>query len=165
MPSQFNTGHIYAYVLENNFRTNFSPAQNGEMLFRYSLTSHKGDWKTGEARDFGWAATNPLIPVLIEEKNSTGTLGKKMSFAQVDKPNVLLLALKRAESTDDLILRLIETEGQEVEVTVTLPFCSIQKSYLTNLVEENTKEIGFGEHKIIVPVKAFGIITVRLQTQ
>ena len=165
IPTKFTTGHMYAYILDNNFRTNFSPAQVGDLLFRYSITSHEVAGKSGRSRDFGWAATNPLIPVLIEEKNSTGTLGKKISFAQVDKPNVLLLTLKRAENNDDIILRLLETDGQQSDATVTLPYLSIKKTYLTNIVEENTEEIASSEHEVTVPVKAFGIVTIRIETQ
>ena len=87
-----------------------------------------------------------------------------MSFAQIDKPNVLILTLKRAEDNDDIILRLIETEGQEIEATVCLPHLTIKRAYLTNLVEENIREISFNEHETTVPIKAFGITTVRLQT-
>ena len=164
VPTKFTKGHMYAYVLENNFRTNFSPAQDGELLFRFSLTSHRSDGKSGQSRDFGWAVTNPLISVFVDGEME-GRLERKMSFARIDKPNVLILTLKQAEDNDDIILRLIETEGQEVDATVTLPYLSIKKTYLTNLVEENIKEIAFSEHKITVPVKASGITTIRLQIQ
>ena len=162
IPDKFTNGHIYAFVMDNNFCTNFSPAQQGDLLFRYSLTSHEGDWKSGRSRDFGWAATNPLIPVVVEGKIE-GRLDRKTSFVQIDKPNVLILALKRAENNNDIILRLIETEGQKVDATVTLPYLSIKKTYLTNLVEENIKEVACSEHEITVAVKAFGITTIRLQ--
>lgn len=163
VPTEFTKGHMYAYVMDSNFRTNFSPAQQGDMLFRYSFTSHKGDWKSGRSRDFGWAIGNPLIPVIVNGKIK-GLLEGKISFAQVDEPNVLILTLKQAEDNDGIIIRLIETEGQEVIATVTLPYLSIKKTYLTNLVEENIKEVAFSKHKITVPVKAFGITTIRLQT-
>ncbi|UCE04578.1 MAG: hypothetical protein JSW07_13225, partial [bacterium] len=163
IPTKFTKGHIFAYILDSNFRVNFSPAQQGDMLFRYSITTHKGDWKSGRSRDFGWAIDNPLIPAVVDGKTK-GSLENKTSFAQVDKSNVLLLTLKRAEDNIGFILRLIETEGQKVIATVTLPYLSIKKTYLTNLVEENIKELAFSEHKITVPVKAFGITTLRLQT-
>jgi hypothetical protein len=163
IPTKFTKGHIFAYVLDSNFRTNFSSAQQGDLLFRYSITTHKEDWKSGRSSDFGWAIGNPLIPVIVNNKTE-GSLERNISFAQVDKPNVLILTLKQAEDNDGIIIRLIETEGQEDLVTVTLPYLSIRKCYLTNLVEENIKEAAFNKHKITVPVKAFGITTIRLQT-
>jgi len=163
IPTVFTKGHIYAYVLDNNFRTNFSSAQQGDLLFRYSITTNKCDLKSGKSRDFGWATSNPLVPIIFEGKNE-GHLEGNGSFAQIDQPNVLILTMKQAEDEDGIVLRLIETEGQIVDATITLPHLSIKKACLTNLAEENIKEIGFSEHEVTVPVKAFGITTIRLQT-
>jgi len=162
-PGELTKGHMYAFVLDSNFRTNFQPVQQGDMLFRYSITTHKGGWKEGRPRDFGWATGNPLIAVRVNGKRE-GTFDKKTSFCQVDKPNVLLLTLKRAEDRDGIIVRLIETEGKDVTATVTLPHLTIKKAYLTNLVEENTARLIYSTHKVTAPVKAFGITTIRLQT-
>ncbi len=163
IPTKFTNGHIYAYVLDSNFRVNFSPAQQGDLLFRYSITTHEGGWNSGHPRDFGWASSNPLIPVTVNGKTE-GLLERNISFVQVDKPNVLILTLKRAEDNEGFIIRLIETEGQEGITTVNLPHLYIRKAYLTNLVEENLNEVAFSEHKIIVPIKAFGITTIRIHT-
>ena len=92
-----------------------------------------------------------------------GKLPKSMSFCQVDKPNVLLLTLKEAEDGDGIIARLIETEGKDVSVTLTMPFLKIERAYKTNLVEENREIITTREHAVNIPVKAFGIATVRIQ--
>ena len=156
-------GYMYSFVIDSNFRTNFQPVQQSDMLFRYSITTHKGGWKEGHPRDFGWAIGNPLIPMSVNGKR-TGTLGRKMSFCQVDKPNGFLLTLKRPESGDGIIVRLIETEGKEVTATLTLPHITVDKAYQTNLVEENKGELTFTEHSIKVPIKAFGISTIRFQT-
>jgi alpha-mannosidase len=161
-PADVTKGHMYSYVLNSNFRTNFQPLQQGDFLFLYSITTHEGDWKEGRARDFGWAVGNPLVPVCVSGKKE-GPLGRTLSFCQVDKPNVLVLALKRAEDGDGIILRLIETEGEAATATVTLPHLTIREAHRTNVVEENQEALDAGSHKIKAPVKAFGIATVRLQ--
>jgi hypothetical protein len=160
-PGELTKGYIYSYVIDSNFRTNFQPTQQGDMLFRYSITTHEGDWKEGRPRDFGWAISNPLIPVRINGKRE-GMMPKSMSFCQVDKANVLLLTLKKAEDEDGIIVRLIETEGEDSNVTVTLPFLTIEQAYQTNLVEENEKILSAQEHTVTVPIKAFGIMTFRI---
>ncbi|MCK4591035.1 MAG: hypothetical protein KAT86_04720, partial [Candidatus Latescibacteria bacterium] len=160
---ELTKGYMYSYVIDNNFRTNFQPVQQGDMLFRYAITTHKGDWKEGRPRDFGWAIGNPLIPVCIEGKKE-GTLPTSTSFCRVDQPNVLLLTLKQAEDGDGIIVRLIETEGKEVRVTVTLSFLTIAQAHETNLVEENQNLLTFTEHTVEAPVKPFGITTMRLQS-
>jgi len=163
IPSKFTKGHMYAYVLDSNFRTNFSSAQQGDFLFRYSITSDAGNLDSNKAPDFGWANFNPLIPIILEGRKE-GTLDGNSSFAKLDKQNVRILTMKQAEDDDGIILRLSETEGEPVNVKITLPYLSIKKAHLTNLVEENIKEADFGEHEVTVPIKAHGISTIRLQT-
>jgi alpha-mannosidase len=158
-----NKGHMYAFVMDSNFRTNFQPVQQGDMLFRYSVTTHKGGWRQGRCRDFGWSVANPLMPVVMNGKRK-GTLPATASFCQVDKPNVFLLTLKQAEDGDGLIVRLIETDGQKVTAKVTQPHLTIKKAWRTNLVEENQVELTYTEHSVTVPVNAFGISTVRVET-
>ncbi|MHC4110824.1 MAG: glycoside hydrolase family 38 N-terminal domain-containing protein [Planctomycetota bacterium] len=63
--SQLTKGYMYSFVLDSNFRTNFQPVQQGDMLFRYSITTHEKGWKEGDCRDFGWAICNPLVPVQV----------------------------------------------------------------------------------------------------
>ena len=169
-PGELTKGYMYSYVIDSNFCTNFQPVQQGDMLFRYSITTHAGDWKEGKARDFGWSIGNPLIPLCLNGKKD-GTLDRtaveddclSRSFCQVDKPNVLLLTLKQAEDGDGIIVRLIETEGSDCTATVTLPFLRISKAYQTNLVEENESILPTQEHTVAVPVKSFGITTIRVQ--
>jgi alpha-mannosidase len=87
-----------------------------------------------------------------------------MSFCQVDKPNVFLLTLKRAEDGDGIIVRLIETKGKDATATLTIPHLTIKQAYRTNLVEENKGKATFTEHTITAPIKAFGITTIRFRT-
>jgi len=148
-------------VMYNNFRTNMAPTQLGDVLFRYSITSHKGNRIEGRPRDFGWAVKNPLIPVPVTGK-SNGTLPESLSFCQVDKSNVILMTLKKAEDNDGIIIRLNETEGSETEVTVTLPNTSITKAYKTNLVEVNEKLLDVRGQAIKINIKPFGIETIRI---
>jgi len=160
-PEDITKGHMYSFAINSNFRTNFQATQQGDMLFRYSITTHKGDWIKGKPRDFGWSVGNPLVAVPVDGENE-GALPGSASFCQVDKSNVLLLTLKEAEDGDGIIIRLIETEGSSVDVMVTLPFVAIGQACLTNLVEENAEALSTEEHSVTVPVKAFGITTIRI---
>jgi alpha-mannosidase len=161
--SDLTKGHIYSFVMDSNFRTNFQPVQQGDMVFRYSLTTHKGDWKQGDCRNFGWAAANPLMPVVVNGKRN-GPLPVASSFCRVDKPSVLIVTLKRAEDGDGIIVRLVETQGDGVTAKISLPHLVVNRAYRTNLVEAEPQEIAFDEHSIEASVKAFGITTIRIQT-
>jgi alpha-mannosidase len=157
-----STGHMYSFIAATNFCTNFTPAQQGDLLFRYSLTSGKGDWTTGAPRDFGWATGNPLMPVMVH-LHTEGDRPVSDSFCQIDQPNVVLTSLKRADDGDGMILRLTETEGQATDVKVDLPFLEISSALATDLVERNAGAIASEAHSVTVPMKPFGIATVRLR--
>ncbi|HIE28876.1 TPA: hypothetical protein EYP66_16495 [Candidatus Poribacteria bacterium] len=158
---ELKRGHLYSYVMVNNFRTNFQPVQVGDVLFRYSIRTHSGDWKEGKARDFGWAFSNPLIPVCMNGRKD-GILPTSISFCRVDRPNVLILTLKRAEDKNGFIFRLIETEGKDTTATLEIPFLTISQAYQTNLVEENERILTHGLHDVKISLNGFGILTLRV---
>jgi alpha-mannosidase len=83
----------------------------------------------------------------------------------VDRPNVFLLTLKRAENGDGIIVRLIETEGQAVTVSLTLPLLTVEKALRTNLAEENEDEVASAPHQITVPIHPFQTVTIRVRPQ
>lgn len=163
-PDQVTKGHMYAFVMSSNFRTNFQPVQQSEILFRYSLTTHEGDWQQGDCARFGWAFANQFVVDDVHGKRDGPLAPDTMSFCSIDKPNVLLTTLKRAEDGDGLIIRLIETQGERTTASVTLPHFSVTKATVTNLVEENKGRAAFSEHQIQVDLEAFGITTIRVQT-
>ncbi len=161
-PESITDGHMYSFVLASNFCTNFRSSQQGDLLFRYSLTSHEGDWTTGQPRDFGWGVGNPLTPVVVS-KPANGTRPTTDSFCQIDATNVLMTSLKRAEDGDGLVLRLVETEGRATSVTVDLPFVEIASALATDLVERNGQPVTSDTHSVTVELTAFGLATLRVR--
>jgi len=155
-------GHMFSFALASNFCTNFRPAQRGDLLLRYSVTAHEGDWTTGAPRDFGWARANELMPVVLNE-HAPGERPTTDSFCQIDQANVALTSLKLADDADGLIVRLVETEGAAGDVTVHLPFLDIAEAVATDLVERNGTALAHDAHSVTVPVGAFGIATFRVR--
>lgn len=161
-PGSLEKGWMYSYVLNGNFQTNFRPVQVSDTLFRYSITSGRGDWKDGRAKDFGYSASLPVDNTpIIGPKD--GTLPPAYSFCRVEQPNLVLLTLKRAEDGNGLILRLWETGGKDTEAVVHLPFLKIAEAWQTNLVEENQWSLPLRDDAVTIPTKAWGVSTVRLR--
>ena len=159
-PAQLDRGHIYSYALVSNFRTNFQPVQVGDMLFRYSIGTHPGDWSQGQASAYGAEVATPLLPVCIQGVQQ-GSLEAATSFCQVSAANVTVLTIKAAADGDGLIVRLAEREGCDTRVRVVLPYLDIGQAILTNLVEENQETLWNDRHTVDVPIRANGIATVR----
>lgn len=159
-PGDLTCGHLYSYVASSNYRTNFQPCQVGDMLFRYSLTSHDGDWRNGAAA-FGAAIHQPLVPVPLRGPQ-TGTLPPAHRLITVDAPNVELLTLKRAEDGRGYIVRLFERTGQATTVRVEIPWLAFTRVYCCTSTEENSGVPSYDQHSFTVAIPAFGVATVRV---
>ena len=162
-PEQVTRGYMYAFVMSSNFRTNFQPVQQSEVLFHYSLTTHEGNGTKGDCARFGWSAANPFIVDDVRDKKEGPLEPDTMSFCSVDKPNVLLTTLKQSEDISGIIIRLIETQGKKTISSVMLPHITVAKAMITNLVEEDEEQAVFTKHEIQVKLEAFGISTIRIE--
>jgi alpha-mannosidase len=78
-----------------------------EILF--GLAGHAGDWRKGQTDWIAYRLSTPLAAFTTEKH--TGTLGRTFSLVTVDNPRIRILALKKAEMTDETILRLVELDG------------------------------------------------------
>ncbi len=164
-PAQFLKGHIYSYVMNNNFRTNFDPVQVADVIFQYAITTGMDAAGVTDASRFGWGASTQLETVPIAGPQF-GPLPREGCFCKVDQKNVLLLALKAAEDGKGIILRLLELDGLDCLATVWLRNFSAQLVYLTNLVEEDQQALTLqtdsaGGQIIRVPLKGRSLVTLR----
>ncbi len=162
---EFKKGYIYSFVLENNFRTNFYMTQTGDLLLRYSLTSHRGDWNNGVAMRHGWGASSPLTPVFTIGGWKGVLPMKACSFCEVSQPNILVTALKPSEDGEGIVVRLWETLGRETKVEIKLPLLKIEEAYLTNLVEDRLKPVEASGDTVILTVKPFELTTLKLKVK
>jgi len=161
-PAQVDKGYMYSLVINSNYRTNFSPVQLGDMLFRYSITTGDGAATAVKPHRFGWSRGTPLLSS-VSQGNSNGTLGKTMSFCQVEPENVLLSAMKRAENQKGIIIRLTETEGEEARAVVRFLAVPPKRAYETSIVEEGDKETPVEGDYVRVPIRPYEIKTIRVE--
>ena len=89
----------------------------GRHEITYSLYPHQGDWRRADTVRRGYEVNNPLIPVIAD--SHVGRLPKEYSFVRVEPTNVVVTAFKKAEDSDDLILRFYECEGAPGAATIT----------------------------------------------
>ena len=156
------TGHLYAYVMNNYWFTNYQAGQGGRSTFRFSITSEQKADTVHSAR-FGWGASNPLISVEANA-NANGPLPPgSASLVQIGKPNVLLVGMKRAESGKGLVLRLWEIAGKPTTVHVQLPLVSFTKASACNLVEVPQQPLEVRDSTVAVPVRASGVATLLVE--
>src|SRR6202041_458825 len=73
------------------------------------LAGHSGDWRHEQTVWQAYRLSDPLISFTTEKH--PGALGKGFSLMRVSNPAVRVLALKKAEESDELILRMVELNG------------------------------------------------------
>ncbi|MCX5789814.1 MAG: alpha-mannosidase [Elusimicrobia bacterium] len=75
----------------------------------YGLASHAGDYRQGGTDWQAYRLNQPLIA--FESPKHGGAFGKSLSLAKVNNDRVRVLALKKAEESDEVVIRLVETGG------------------------------------------------------
>jgi alpha-mannosidase len=160
---EIRKGHLFAYVMNNYWYTNYKASQGGEFEFKFNITSYKGESDNVKNTKFGWDASKPLAyTFLIPNKDGILPHGE-LSFLKVDKENVALLAFKPAEDDEGFIIRLIETERKDTTARLTFPFHELKEAYKCNLVEERISKLEIVENGVDVPLKAGGVTTIMVK--
>jgi alpha-mannosidase len=98
----------------------------------------------------------------LSEKNAGPLPGTALSFFFVDKPNVLIQAVKPADDGRGMVLRLREVAGLNTEVKISSPLLRSEKVtfIVTDIGEGPANTYTVLRDSIYVPIKAFGLHTV-----
>ena len=82
----------------------------GHHEFVYGIAGHAGGWRQSQT---DWQAQRLNDPIIaFETSKHAGALGKEFSLLKVSNPRIRVLALKKAEESDWIILRLVELDGK-----------------------------------------------------
>lgn len=97
----------------------YSFIDQGIQVFNYSIFPHKGSWE--EAGTVKKAMELNQRPITIIETYHKGELPQKDSFISIDKDNIILSTMKKAEDNEDIIIRLYETSRKSTKAVISLP--------------------------------------------
>ncbi|ERI94455.1 glycosyl hydrolase family 38 protein [Clostridiales bacterium oral taxon 876 str. F0540] len=130
-----------------------------EHFFTYSLYPHSGDWKEAKTIQNAYSLNIPLYNKVSEEHS--GSLPRILSLAKTDRDNVMIEVVKKAEDSDDLIIRLYECHNKRSKVNVTI-FKDILSVIECNLMERELQNIDFQGKNFSFEIKPFEIKTFKL---
>ena len=85
----------------------------GRHEFTYGLAGHGGDWRAAQTDWQAYRLNQPLIA--FETSKHPGPLGKEFSLLRINNPRVRVLATKKAENSDEWIVRLVEIDGKRAD--------------------------------------------------
>ena len=100
----------------------------GHHEFVYGLAGHGGDWRQAGSDWQGQRLNDPLIA--FQTSRHAGPLGREFSLLQLSSPRIRLLALKKAEQSDELVVRLVELDGKpqpDIKVSFAAPISSARE--------------------------------------
>ncbi len=135
-------------------------ADAGEHHFVYSLLPHSGGWEESTQRE-AYALNDPVIVYSLQQK-SMGKHYHLPSLVKTSASNVLIETIKSAEDGDGIIIRLYESQRKRGPVVIETAF-PLTAAWETNLLEENQTPLVVSGNSVLLQLKPYQIVTVRLK--
>ncbi|MDO8681956.1 MAG: glycoside hydrolase family 38 C-terminal domain-containing protein [Armatimonadota bacterium] len=129
---------------------------------KYSLYPHAGDWKQGHTMRRAWELNNPLVSFVAESHK--GKLPASQSFVSVEQGNLVVTSLKKAEDSNDIVIRFFEAFGEptKARIQIGLPAKSwVESDLMENALPDTGGKIKNGS--ISIPVGKHEIKTLLLK--
>ncbi|MDR0505295.1 MAG: discoidin domain-containing protein [Dysgonamonadaceae bacterium] len=142
---------IHTPAVGNNY-THHKDQDLGLNRFTYSFYRHTGAWN--EATQ--WEASRLNQPLLaFQTEKHDGILGKSCGFISLNTDRVAIKALKKAEESDEIIVRIYELTGEnQNDVKITFP-ANIISANEVNGIEEKTGEVSYNGNSISFNIGKF----------
>lgn len=148
-------------LLKSGIEPNLTTDQE-EHFFTYSIYPHGGDWREANTVQMAYMLNNP-VETKFEDAHE-GKLPKSLSMVNVDKDNVIVEVVKKAEDNDDVIVRLYECYNKRTNVNVEF-FEDLKGVIECNLMERDLEEIAYDKNSFNFEIKPYEIKSFRLKVQ
>ena len=145
---------FYPHPIEPWRLNDVKHTDQGEHEFSYALAPHAGNWKQGESTKQAKEFNNPLLVL----PNAIGNQAKP--FLVLNKKNIFVSSVKKAEDSDDIVIRLYEGHGEGVDTVMTVGF-KPKAATECDLMERDLKPLKLGKDKLQMKFKPYEIKTVK----
>ena len=127
--------------------------------FIYSMYAHSGDVSSSGVVNEAYDINVPLRSITAEGKS--GVLPTEFSLVNVNKSNVIIETVKKAEDSDSVIVRMYETWNRRTSCEVSFGI-DIKDAFECNLMEEKDEKLSLSGGKLKLTFKPFEIKTLKL---
>jgi len=131
----------------------------GEHHIAYALYPHRSDFNEALTARKAYEFNYPIVPLI--EPSHEGDLPKVYSFVSVQPKDIILTVIKKAEDSDDIILRFYETSGKDAKAVISVAE-TLKGARETDLLENETSKILIQERIIEMPISKHEIKTIKL---
>lgn len=130
----------------------------------YAVQGHAGDWREGESYQHAAALNQPLIP--FRTTSHVGDLGKTVSLLSVDDAAVSVQAMKKAEDTGEIVIRLREHTGSPAKgVTLTSGIGTITSARQIDGQERHLADLEVADGTITTDLVGFGLKAIAIEVE
>ena len=143
-------GRGYAYQNKQDF---------GHHEFTFSIIGHKGGLDKGLAVQQSTMLNSPIRA--FEATKHNGELGREFSFVSSDNKNVTIRAFKKAEASDEYVIRVYENSGTSQQAKLTFA-TNIAKAAEADGTEKTLGAASFTGKSLNVDIKGYGVKTYKL---
>jgi alpha-mannosidase len=132
-------------------------ADQGRHEFKYALMPHPGDFREAGVIEAAEDLNSPLHTVACGLP-----AGTSRSLVEIDTREVIVEAIKRAEDSDAVVVRLYEAWGRScrARVTTTLP---AGRAVLCDLLERERSVVPVREGLLELDFRPFQVLTLKLE--
>jgi alpha-mannosidase len=130
----------------------------GNHSFCYSLFPHSGHWTKGGTVQGAYELNHPVMVF----QNIQGV--NIPSLLETSKPNIIIDAVKKAEESDAIILRMHEAYGSSTDTTLHLGI-NVSAASECDLLENEEKVYKIVKSKLALKFRPFEIKTLKLVTK
>jgi len=100
----------------------------GHHEFVFGIAGHAAGWRDAQT---DWQAQRLNAPLItFETAKHAGALGRTFSLLKVSNPRIRVLAVKKAEQSDEIVVRLVELDGKpqpNVRITLAAPITAARE--------------------------------------
>ncbi len=154
----YDQAHVFSWVTNNYWFTNFRASQEGEMQWRYTITSRL-DIKNTEALKFALGdrvqAYARVLPIGAKDN-----LAMEGSLLEISDNDLMITSMAPAQKKGYLILQVRETSGREGKSLQLTSKGKVVRFDRVNALEEVQKS-----HLRQIDVPAYGDVLIRIKAK
>ncbi len=136
-------------------------ADKGHHEFVYSLRPHAGSLEQAGTVQLAYDLNNPMTAFKLGKQE--GTLPESFSLVSVSDENIVIDTVKKAEDSDETVVRMYESWNKRVNgAKLTFGF-DISSAVLCDLMENEIEPLNVENNSVTINVKPFEIVTVKVK--
>lgn len=135
-------------------------ADRGEHDFTFSLLPHGGSIYESGVIEEAYLLNQPMLTAEVPAQK--GSLPECYSFVSCDSDNIIIETAKKAEDSDDIILRLYDAKNRRCNATLSFGF-EVAGAELCDMMENPLEVLTVEDNTVTLPVKNFEIVTLKIK--